>query len=98
MSSLSQDNRTISIGDFSLGKDTFLLTGFEGSEHISDLFEFQIDVAMFWAIRGAAFHVLLGAVSSLQAVRAGTLVDALPRAFRCVGGLGRVVHVWPPRN
>jgi len=44
MSSLSQDNRTISIGDFSLGKDTFLLTGFEGSEHISDLFEFQIDV------------------------------------------------------
>ena len=44
MSGLSQDNRTISIGDFSLGKDTFLLTGFEGSEHISDLFEFQIDV------------------------------------------------------
>ena len=44
MSSLSQENRYIAIGDFSLGQDTFLLTGFEGSEHVSDLFEFQITV------------------------------------------------------
>lgn len=44
MSSLTQENRFISISDFSLGKDTFLLTGFEGSEYISDLFEYQIDV------------------------------------------------------
>lgn len=41
---LTQDNRLISIGDFSLGKDTFLLTAFEGSERISGLFEFQIEV------------------------------------------------------
>ena len=44
MSSLTQENRYIAISDFSLGQDTFLLTGFEGSEHISDLFEFQITV------------------------------------------------------
>ncbi|WP_075188053.1 type VI secretion system Vgr family protein [Teredinibacter haidensis] len=43
-SPLTQDNRLISISDFSLGKDTFLLTAFEGSESISGLFEFQIDV------------------------------------------------------
>ncbi len=44
MTSLTQDTRSIAISDFSLGKDTFLLTGFEGSEFISDLFEFHIDV------------------------------------------------------
>lgn len=44
MSQLSQDNRLISITDFSLGKDTFLLTAFSGVEYISGLFEFQIDV------------------------------------------------------
>lgn len=44
MSQLTQENRLISITDFSLGKDTFLLTAFEGIEYISGLFEFQIDV------------------------------------------------------
>jgi len=42
MSQFSQDNRFIAISDFSLGKDTFLLAGFEGHEVISGLFEFQI--------------------------------------------------------
>ena len=44
MTQLSQDNRFISISDFSLGKDTFLLTSFQGTEGISDLFTFTIDV------------------------------------------------------
>ncbi|HWV14063.1 MAG TPA: type VI secretion system tip protein TssI/VgrG [Cellvibrio sp.] len=43
MSQYSQDNRFISISDFSLGKDTFLLSLFSGVESISDLFEFQIE-------------------------------------------------------
>lgn len=44
MSKLTQDNRSIAISDFSLGKDTFLLTEFEGDEFISDVFEFSITV------------------------------------------------------
>ncbi len=44
MSRLTQDNRLLAISDFSLGKDTFLLTEFKGGEYISDLFEFQINV------------------------------------------------------
>lgn len=44
MSQFSQDNKSISITDFSLGKDTFLLSAFNGTEYISELFEFQIDV------------------------------------------------------
>lgn len=44
MSGITQEERLISITDFSLGKDTFLLTGFEGVERISGLFEFQITV------------------------------------------------------
>ena len=44
MSQLTQENRLISITDFSLGKDTFLLTAFEGVEYISGLFEFNIEV------------------------------------------------------
>lgn len=44
MSQFSQDNRFIAIADFSLGKDTFLLSSFNGSEFISDLFEFEIEV------------------------------------------------------
>ena len=44
MGQITQDSRTISISDFSLGKDTLLLTSFMGTEHVSDLFEFQIDV------------------------------------------------------
>ena len=43
MAGLTQENRSIAISDFSLGKDAFLLTGFEGGEYISDLFEFQIE-------------------------------------------------------
>ncbi len=44
MSRLSQDNRLLSISDFSLGKDAILLTGFSGTENISDLFNFSISV------------------------------------------------------
>ncbi len=44
MSQLTQDSRLISITDFSLGKDTFLLTGFQGDEYISKIFTFQIEV------------------------------------------------------
>lgn len=44
MSQLTQENRLISITDFSLGKDTFLLTKFQGDELISSLFEFNIEV------------------------------------------------------
>ncbi len=42
--SITQENRFIAISDFSLGTDTFLLTSFDGSEFISDLFEFNIEV------------------------------------------------------
>ena len=44
MTKLSQANRLLSISDFSLGKDTFLLTVFSGSETISDLFHFHVEV------------------------------------------------------
>jgi type VI secretion system secreted protein VgrG len=44
MGQITQDSHLISISDFSLGKDTFLLTSFEGLEYISDLFEFDIEV------------------------------------------------------
>lgn len=44
MGELTQENRLISITDFSLGKDSFLLAAFEGLERISGLFEFQITV------------------------------------------------------
>ena len=44
MSQLSQDNRLISISDFALGKDTFLLTSFEGNEYLSSPFAFEIKV------------------------------------------------------
>jgi len=44
MGQITQDDRTISISDFALGKDTFLLSRFSGTETISDLFEFTIDV------------------------------------------------------
>lgn len=43
MSALTQDSRLISINS-PLGKDALLLTAFEGTEHISDLFEFHIEV------------------------------------------------------
>ena len=44
MGQITQDDRTISISDFALGKDTLLLARFSGTETISDLFEFTIDV------------------------------------------------------
>lgn len=44
MGSLTQASRYIAISDFSLGKDTLVLTNFEGTEYISDLFEFDITV------------------------------------------------------
>lgn len=44
MGRLSQDNRFITITDFSLGEDTFLVTAFSGTEYVSGLFEFQIDL------------------------------------------------------
>ncbi|MCW9017875.1 MAG: type VI secretion system tip protein VgrG, partial [Kangiellaceae bacterium] len=44
MSQVTQDNHLMSITDFSLGKDTFLLTSFQGDEHISKLFSFHIEV------------------------------------------------------
>ncbi|MEO0443220.1 MAG: type VI secretion system tip protein TssI/VgrG [Pseudomonadota bacterium] len=44
MGQLTQDTRPISISDFSLGKDSLLLTGIDGEELISDLFEFDITV------------------------------------------------------
>lgn len=44
MGVFTQSERLLSIGSFSLGKDTFLLTGFEGAERISGLFEFRISV------------------------------------------------------
>jgi len=43
MSELTQDSRLISIST-PLGKDELLLTSFEGTDYISDLFEFQIEV------------------------------------------------------
>ena len=43
MSELTQDQRLISIKT-PLAKDELLLTSFEGTEYISDLFEFQIEV------------------------------------------------------
>lgn len=44
MSQLTQEHRLISITDFSLGKDTFLLTSFSGDEFISGPFKFDIEV------------------------------------------------------
>ncbi len=44
MGQITQDNRTISISDFSLGKDTLLLAAFSGTESISDTFEFKVEV------------------------------------------------------
>lgn len=44
MGGFTQSERLLSIGGFSLGKDAFLLTSFEGIERISGLFEFRISV------------------------------------------------------
>ncbi|WP_086931844.1 type VI secretion system Vgr family protein [Agarilytica rhodophyticola] len=42
MGDLTQDGRLISVSDFSLGKDTFILTHFDGVECISDIFNFEL--------------------------------------------------------
>lgn len=44
MSRLSQENRFLTITDFSLGEDTFIVTSFSGSEYVSDLFEFEVEL------------------------------------------------------
>ncbi len=44
MGQITQDNRSISISDFSLGKDVLLLAGFSGKEFISNTFEFKVKV------------------------------------------------------
>ncbi len=44
MSQFTQDDHLIAISDFSLGKDTFLLTHFQGDEHVSKPFNFNIEV------------------------------------------------------
>ncbi len=44
MGQLTQEHRLISITDFSLEKDTFVIMSLHGSEYISDLFEFELEV------------------------------------------------------
>lgn len=44
MSQITQEHRFIAITDFSLGKDTFIITSISGTEHISGLFEFQLEL------------------------------------------------------
>lgn len=42
MKNFTQNHRLLSISDFGLGKDTFLLTGIEGEEALSTLFSFEL--------------------------------------------------------
>lgn len=44
MGRLTQEHRFISITDFSLGADTFVITSLQGSEYISGLFEFELEL------------------------------------------------------
>ena len=44
MGQVTQDNRSISISDFALGKDTLLLSSFTGAEHVSDLYSFTVEL------------------------------------------------------
>lgn len=44
MGRLTQEHRFISISDFSLGKDTFVISSLQGSEYISGLFEFELEL------------------------------------------------------
>lgn len=44
MGRLTQEHRFISITDFSLGKDTFVITSLQGNEYISGLFEFELEL------------------------------------------------------
>ncbi|MGD8175026.1 type VI secretion system Vgr family protein [Marinimicrobium sp. ARAG 43.8] len=42
MQQLTQENRLVTISDFSLGEDTFLVTKFSGSEYVSGLYRFDV--------------------------------------------------------
>lgn len=44
MGQLTQENRFVSITDFSLGQDTFVVTSMQGSEYVSGLFEFEVEL------------------------------------------------------
>ena len=44
MSQITQEHRLIAITDFSLGKDTFIITSIRGTEHISGLFEYELEL------------------------------------------------------
>jgi type VI secretion system secreted protein VgrG len=44
MGQITQENRFIAITDFSLGKDTFIITSISGTEHISGLFEYELEL------------------------------------------------------
>jgi type VI secretion system secreted protein VgrG len=44
MGQITQEHRLISITDFSLGKDTFVITSLSGSEYISGLFEYELEL------------------------------------------------------
>lgn len=44
MGKLTQEHRYISVTDFSLGADTFVITSIRGSEFISGLFEFELEL------------------------------------------------------
>lgn len=44
MGQITQEHRLISITDFSLGKDTFVITSLSGIEYISGLFEYELEL------------------------------------------------------
>lgn len=44
MGQITQEHRLISISDFSLGKDTFVITSLSGIEYISGLFEYELEL------------------------------------------------------
>lgn len=44
MGQLSQENRLVAISDFSLGQDTFLVKSLRGTERISGLYDFTVEV------------------------------------------------------
>ncbi|WP_111642383.1 type VI secretion system Vgr family protein [Marinimicrobium alkaliphilum] len=44
MGQLTQEERLVAISDFSLGKDTFLVKSFQGTESISGLYHFRVNV------------------------------------------------------
>lgn len=44
MGRITQEHRLISITDFSLGKDTFVITSLSGMEYVSGLFEYELEL------------------------------------------------------